>query len=375
MKVPAARICFPEEDRREILQCVDQILASGQLTLGRYGSEFEQAYAKRTGRRFGIAVNSGTSALEIALRCIGAKGYNVVVPTNTFFATPASVIHAGGDVVFTDIDEHLCMDAESLEHNIDKRTKAVIIVHIGGLVVPQIHQIQEICREKGICLIEDAAHAHGSTYEGRPAGGFGDIGCFSFYPTKVITSVEGGLIVTNDPKVDAKARVLRDQGKGSFQANHHTEMGNNWRMSELHAAVGLSQLKRLDEFIRDRRGVAALYSRELKSVEGIDLISVPGGADPNYYKYVLLLKGISERAEIKKRMREKHEVSLSGEVYELPCHKQPVFADLPSAMKEYPRAEDLCARHICLPVYPRMTEEETMHVIESMKEVMRCVSG
>jgi dTDP-4-amino-4,6-dideoxygalactose transaminase len=191
----------------------------------------------------------------------------------------------------------------------------------------------------------------------------------------VITSAEGGLIVTDDPDVNSKARVLRDQGKGSFQANHHTEMGNNWRMSELHAAVGLSQLKRLDEFIRDRSGVAALYNRELESVEGIGRIGMPGGADPNYYKYVLLLKGISERTEIKKRMKEKHNVSLSGEVYELPCHKQPVFANLPSARKGYPRADDLCARHICLPIYPRMIEEETMHVIESMKEVMRCISG
>ncbi|MBM3300726.1 MAG: DegT/DnrJ/EryC1/StrS family aminotransferase, partial [Deltaproteobacteria bacterium] len=351
------------------------ILTSGQLTLGHYGSEFEQAFAERTGRRFGIAVNSGTSALEIALRCIGVKGHNAVVPTNTFFATPASVIHAGGDVVFTDIDEHLCMDGESLEHNIDKRTKAVIVVHIGGLIAPQIHHIQEICEEKGIWLIEDAAHAHGSSYRGTLAGGFGDIGCFSFYPTKVITSVEGGLIVTDDPEVDAKARVLRDQGKGSFHANRHTEMGNNWRMSELHAAVGLSQLRRLDEFIRERREVAALYTKELGSLKGIDRISIPGGADPNYYKYVLLLEGTSDRGDIKKRMKEKHEVSLSGEVYELPCHKQPVFANLPSAMRRYPRAEDLCARHICLPVYPRMTEEETMHVIESMREVMRCVSG
>jgi len=167
MQIPAARIHFPEEDRKAILKQIDGILESGRLTLGRYGKEFEQRFAEYVGTKYAVAVNSGTSALEIILRALDIEGSSVIVPTNTFFATPASVIHAGGKVIFTDVTDNLCMDPKSLQQNIQKDTKAVIIVHIGGLVPPQIEETQQICQEYGLILIEDAAHAQGSTLNGK----------------------------------------------------------------------------------------------------------------------------------------------------------------------------------------------------------------
>ena len=252
MNIPAARIYFPEEDRKEILEQIEGILGSGQLTLGKYGKEFEQRFAEYAGTKYAVAVNSGTSALEIILRALDVEGSSVVVPTNTFFATPASVIHAGGRVIFADIAGNLCLDPESLRQKIQKDTRAVIIVHIGGLVPPEIAEIQEICREHGLALIEDAAHAHGSTLDGKKAGSFGAGAAFSFYPTKVMTSGEGGMITTDDENIYQRALVFRDQGKAGFLGNIHTEMGYNWRMSEIHAVIGLSQFARLEEFIADR---------------------------------------------------------------------------------------------------------------------------
>lgn len=366
MKIPAAKIWFPEEDRRAILQNIDEILQTGRLTLGNYGRDFEEKFATYIGAKYAIAVNSGTSALEIILRCLDVEGSSAIVPTNTFFATPAAVIHAGGKVIFADITESLCIDPESVKENIKKDTKGIIVVHIGGAVAPEIGEIKEICKKHNLFLIEDAAHAHGSIFNGMKAGTFGDAAAFSFYPTKVITSAEGGMIVTNNEGIYKRALVFRDQGKAGFYGNVHIEMGYNWRMSEIHAAIGLSQFARLDEFIE-----AKIYDEELEEIDGINPLKIPSNGSSNYYKYIALLdKGI-DRVAFKKELKERHSVSLSGEVYELPCHLQPIFKKLYGFRGgEFPKAEDLCERHICLPVFPTMTEEEAKYVVEALKEVI-----
>ena len=372
MKIPAAKIYFPEEDRKELLNQIDVILESGQLTLGKYGKEFEERFSEYIGTKYAIAVNSGTSALEILLRALDVKGHSVIVPTNTFFATPASVIHAGGAVIFADVTENLCIDPESVKENIRDDIKGVIVVHIGGIVAPQIKEIQEICEDKGLFLIEDAAHAHGSTLDGKKAGAFGDAAAFSFYPTKVMTSGEGGMITTDDKKIYERALVFRDQGKAGFYGNVHTEMGYNWRMSEIHAAIGLSQFARLEDFIRDRRGIAKIYDEELKKMDKLTPIKIPSEVNSNYYKYVALLEDSIDRAIIKKELKEKYNVNLSGEVYELPCHLQPIFKDLYGFKEgEFPVAEDICKRQISLPVFATMTEEQARYVIDSFKEVLK----
>ena len=371
MKIPAAKIYFPEGDRKELLKQIDRILESGQLTLGKYTKEFEERFAAYVGTKYAIAVNSGTSALEIPLRALDVKGHSVIVPTNTFFATPASVIHAGGKVIFADVTENLCIDPESVKENIREDTKGVIIVHIGGIIPPGIKYIQEICEDHGLFLIEDAAHAHGSTLDGKMAGCFGDAAAFSFYPTKVMTSGEGGMITTDDKKIYERALVFRDQGKAGFYGNVHIEMGYNWRMSEVHAAIGLSQFARLEEFIRDRRSVAKIYDEELKEISGVTPIKIHSNIKSNYYKYVALLDNGIDRVVIKKELKEKYDVGLSGEVYELPCHLQPIFKELYGFKEgDFLVAEDVCRRQICLPVFATMREEQAKYVVDSFKEVL-----
>jgi len=272
MQIPAAKIYFSEEDKRDILSQVEEVLTTGQLTLGKYGKQFEEEFGRYVGTKYAVAVNSGTSALEIILRALDVQGYSVIVPTNTFFATPASVVHAGGKVIFADVTENLCLDAESVDKNIRSDTKGVIIVHIGGVVPPQIKEIQDICQTRNLFLIEDAAHAHGSTLNGKMAGSFGEAAAFSFYPTKVMTSGEGGMITTNDENIYKRALVFRDQGKAGFYGNVHTEMGYNWRMSEIHAVIGLSQFHRLEEFVQHRRKIARMYDKGLKGIAGLTLL-------------------------------------------------------------------------------------------------------
>lgn len=368
MRVPPAKIHIPEEDRREILAHIDECLATGQLTLGKHGAAFEEAFAQTAGTKHAIAVSSGTSALEIIFRAIGVEGGEVVVPTNTFFATPAAVQHAGGIVRFAECDPATyAIDVDHARTLINDRTRAVVVVHIGGLITPRIGELQKICDDAGIPLVEDAAHAHGSTFNGKPAGSFGLASAFSFYPTKVITSGEGGMITTSDARINEEARIYRDQGKAGFTSNFHTRLGNNWRMSEPHAVIGRYQLKRLPEFIAARQRIASIYDRGLASI-GVTALPMPAGASSNYYKYIAMPPTGVDRVALKKRLREGFDVGLSGEVYEAPCHLQPVFG--PLAAGTLPVAEELCARHICLPVSAVMTDEDAAYVVDSLGKAL-----
>ena len=364
-EVPAARIVFSAEDRRAVLALVDESLRTGSLTLGPHTRRFEEAFAARHDAAHAVAVSSGTSALEIILRAIGVEGREVVVPTNTFFASAAAVVHAGGTPRLAEVSAStLALSAETVEAALTPDTAAVMLVHIGGLISPEVDAIRTLCDERGVLLVEDAAHAHGSSHDGRPAGSFGHAAAFSFYPTKVLTSGEGGMIVTGDAALRDEAVIYRDQGKAGFLGGDHVRMGSAWRMSELHAAVGLVHLGRLDEAIATRQAVAERYDKALADLGRCEPVEVPGGSVTNYYKYVALLEPGIDRAALKLDLRERTGVSLSGEVYALPLHRQPVFAGL--AAGPFPVADDVCNRHVCLPIHSDMTDDEADHVIDSL---------
>jgi perosamine synthetase len=368
-RIPAARIQFLPEDRAWIAERIEEVLSTGQLTLGKYGTQFEEMFAQFCGCRHGIAVNSGTSALEIILRTLGVEGKDVLVPTNTFFATAAAVVHAGGHLVFVDMDpESFAIQPEEVEKCLTSKTAAVIVVHIGGVVSQRMRDFQELCHRKGIWLLEDAAHAHGSSFNGDRAGSFGIAGAFSFYPTKVMTSGEGGMIVTNDDHLAEEARIYRDQGKASFTQNTHIRLGYNWRMSEPHAIIGLRHCERLPSMILDRQKIATIYDNGLKDFRNLVPLQIPIGGVCNYYKYIALLKDKRDRKALKDLLRNRYGVSLSGEVYEEPLHRQPVFEQY--AIGSFAIAEDYCARHICLPIFSGMKEDEAEWVLSALKEVI-----
>jgi dTDP-4-amino-4,6-dideoxygalactose transaminase len=367
--VPAARLVFSAEDRSHVLQLIDRALASGQLTLGPLTEEFERAFAARHGGPLAVATSSGTSALEIILRSLGVAGREVVVPANTFFATAAAVLHAGGRPRFADVDPvTLALSEETLAAALTPDVVAAIQVHIGGVISPEVVAVRGRCEVEGLTLIEDAAHAHGSSLDDQPAGSWSRAAAFSFYPTKVVAGAEGGMILTGDEHLRDEARIYRDQGKASFLAGEHVRLGSAWRMSEVQAAVALVHLRRLDEFIAVRRTVAARYDQALAGCPGLTVLGEPAGSRSNYYKYVVLLDPGLDRAAVKTTLRDQFAVSLSGEVYATPLHREPVFAEL--ATGPLPVAEDVCARQICLPVHSDMTELEVERVLEALVTTM-----
>jgi perosamine synthetase len=396
--VQAARIVFPVADREEIAAATAEILRTGALTLGPYTRQFEAAFADvHSAPDHGapdhgapdhgapdheapdheapraVAVSSGTAALEIILRCIGVADRDVIVPANTFFATAEAALRAGGRPVFADIDARtFALSPQTVTAALTPQTAAVVLVHIGGLITPQVGELRQICADRGIALVEDAAHAHGSSFGGQPAGSFGTAAGFSFFPTKVITCGEGGMILTASQDIERDARIYRDQGKGDVSANHHVRHGYAWRMSEQAAVTGLVHLRRLGEFIRRRREVAARYDEALAGLDGLEPLTEPEGCRGNYYKYIAILPEGADRTRFRRQLAERHDVRLAGEVYDVPLHRQPVFAefapDAPgrflsgSSRPPLPVAEDLCARHICLPVHSDMTADEVDQV-------------
>ncbi|HEY2553461.1 MAG TPA: DegT/DnrJ/EryC1/StrS aminotransferase family protein [Streptosporangiaceae bacterium] len=392
MAVQAARVVFPAEDRAEIATAIEGILASGMLTLGEYTRQFEAAFASahaeaRPGRSgqpgdlaagppapHAVAVASGTAALEIVLRSVGVAGRDVVLPANTFYATAAAVIAAGGRPVFADIDPAtFALSPETVTAALTPDTAAVLVVHIGGLITPRIGELRRLAEEHEVALVEDAAHAHGATWLGEFAGAFGAAAAFSFYPTKVVTCGEGGMILTSSAALADEARIYRDQGKGSFGANHHVRHGYAWRMSELHAVTGLVHLRRMAASIERRRQVAARYDQALAGLDGLTALAEPPGCRTNYYKYIAVLPEGSDRSRFKRELAERHGVRLSGEVYDLPLHQQPVLAEFGG--QELPVAESMCARHVCLPVHSDMRQDEIDQVLTAVTAVYGAHAG
>lgn len=370
--VPPVKPYFLEGDIEKIKADIEKILQSGMLTLHIFTKEFENQFAKLCNVKNSIAVNSGTSALEISLRALNVKASDeVLVPTNTFTATAATVIFAGAKLKLTDINpETLCLDLDNVQKNVTSKTKAVIAVHIGGLICPEIEEIREFCRERKIFLVEDAAHAHGSKINQKTAGSLGDSGCFSFYPTKVMTTGEGGMITTNSDEIAEKARILRDQGKENFNSSIVVELGYNWRMPEISAAIGLAQIKRLPEIIEKRNMIARYYDEALKDIEGIKTSVTPPNILNNYYKYVVFLEDGLDREKVKDKLRAEG-VKCSGEVYWPPLHLQPIYKKLLGTKEgDFPYAEDACKRMLCLPLYAQMTIEDAKYVVDKLRKTM-----
>lgn len=370
MKVPATKPYFFEKDIDFITKRFKDILRGNSfLSMHKYAAEFESQFASYIGTKFAVGCNSGTSALELICRAIGVEGKEVILPSNTFIATANAILNAGGQPVFADCADNMCLDALDVAKKITKKTAAVIQVHIGGLVSPSILQLQKMCKKSNIYLVEDAAQAHGSSLNKIKAGAFGIAAGFSFFSTKVMTTGEGGMISTNKASFIPKMKSMREFGKvkTDIYINYHTSIGYNWRMPEVAALLGIRQLKSLPLFIKRRNEIAKIYNEELAGSKDIRIIYPAKTSENNYYKYIVVLPN-HDRAAIHKTLA-KFGIQLSGYVYELPLHKQPVFKWANNL--SLPKTEFLCAHHICLPIFYGMSDEQAYFVAKTLKEVLQ----
>ncbi len=365
MNISGSSPYFPGDSLNSILDEIKLVLKSGRLTDGPYAQEFERKFAEYNKIKYAVSVNSGTAALDVALRYFKLAGREVIVPTNTFVSTPHSVLFAGGKPVFADMKaDTLCIDVDDVRKKLSPKTAGIIVVHIAGLVCPQINEIKELCNENGLFLMEDAAHAHGAMIDGKMAGTLGDVGCFSFYPTKVMTTCEGGMIITNNSQLAKEACCLRTVGQDAEKKA--VMLGHNWRLNELAAVVGKYQLEHLEEFVIKRNEVAKWYEEALSNVEGISLFKVPSNFRHSYYKYPVKLADGIKREKLGFLLKQKYSVE-TGHVYYPPCHLQPFYMENFGTKKgDLPIAETVLNKVLCLPMHCGLTKENIDYIRDSL---------
>jgi perosamine synthetase len=347
-----------DDEISELERTFGRILRSGTLILGPHTKEFEFAFAKYVGTTHAVTLNTATSALEVLMVAHGARGKRIAIQSNTNFASVASIIRAGGQPVFMDMTkEFYAPNLDILKYTHKKyQIAGVMWVHIGGIMTPDFHQVAEYCKDNDIFLVEDAAHAHGSGLAGVKAGAIGHSGAFSFFPTKVMTTMEGGMITTNDGEVAALARSLRNQGKrvGDYGGLHH-DLGNSWRIPEISACIGLVQLAKLDKMVRHRMSAAAEVAKHLDTLN-VTYCHTEHMDQASTYKFIVHLKEGQQFDTVKTLMAD-NGVNCGGGVYELPCHLQPVFAYIARDPAELRVTEEWCPRHICPPLTSGTTKD------------------
>jgi dTDP-4-amino-4,6-dideoxygalactose transaminase len=356
--IPAAKPIIGDDERA----AVDRVLQSGMLAQGPEVASFETEFSELVAGRHCIAVNSGTSALHMALLAAAVgPGDEVIVPSFTFAATANSVVLAGATPVFADIDDFFCLDPDAVEAAITPRTRAIMPVHLYGHPAA-MDRLSAIASARGLLLIEDAAQAHAAALAGTPVGGFGIAAAFSFYPTKNMTSGEGGMVVTADDEVARQVRLLRNQG---MEVRYHNEIvGFNTRMTDIHAAIGRVQLTKLAGWTAQRQVNAAVLDAGL---HGVKIPKVAPGATHVYHQYTIRVPGHD---------RETFVEQLSGRgvgtgvFYPVPNHELPSLAPYAVGV-DLPRTSLAAAECLSLPVHPSLSAQDLERIIEAVNAVAK----
>jgi len=369
-KIPFSRPSFSKDDLDEIAMKIREVLKSGWLTSGPVVTEFEEKFADFIGADFAVAVNSCTAALHSILLALEiGEGDEVIVPSNTFVATANAALYVGAKPVFADSDpETFNISPEEIENKITEKTKAIIVVHLGGNPC-DMDEILKIAERNDLFLIEDAAHAHGAKYQGRNCGTFGIAAAFSFYPTKIMTTGEGGVVTTNDRELAEKIRLIRNHGRESYGPSGIVDLGFNYRMSDINAVIGLSQLKHMSEYIRNRNVIAKFYDDELPDLDWLTPQKVREGNLSSYYAYIVKVEDDAPitRDELMSKL---HEKGIGTSILYYPVHLQPFYRKLYGFNNGVlPVSEDLGERIMALPIYNNMSIEDAKYVMDTIKNL------
>jgi dTDP-4-amino-4,6-dideoxygalactose transaminase len=361
----------------EEISAVQEVLQSRWLTMGSVTREFETAFAKYTGAKHAIAVTNATAALHMACMAIGLKpGEEVIVPSLTFVASANSIRYTGASVVFADIvsENDLNISPSAIESLITEQTRAIMLVHYAGYAC-NMSKVMELARRYHLNVIEDAAHAAGAWLDGRHLGTWGDIGCFSFFSNKNMTTGEGGMIVTDDDALSEKLRLLRSHGMTSLTWDRHkghawsydvVALGYNYRIDEIRAAIGLTQLAKLERNNQRRRQITQLYREHLQEVPQVTIpFSNHAGVTAAHIMPILLPDG-TDRVIFMENMKEQ---GIQTSIHYPPIHTFKAYRDITSHKKiSLSMTENIARREVTLPLYPGMTDENVLTVSDAISK-------
>ena len=366
--IPVNEPLISDTEFRHVAEC----LKSGWISsTGKFVEEFERGWAEYCGLKYGVAVSSGTAALQVAIGCLDLEqGDEVIMPTFTIISCALAVIYNGGKPILVDADSRTwTMDVSQIEARIGRRTRAIMPVHIYGHPC-NMEPIQKLAGTNDLVIIEDAAEAHGAEHNGKKCGSLGDIGCFSFYANKIVTTGEGGMLLTNNAEYAEKARALRNLCFRQDRRFYHTEMGHNFRLTNLQAAIGVAQLERIDELVEKKRWIAHNYNERLRDVRGLTLPVEEPWAKNVYWMYgVVLDQDVSmDAAEFARRLREQ---GVDTRPFFLGMHEQPVFHKMGLFKNQtYPVSERIARRGLYLPSGLTLAEDQIGRVSEAVKKAL-----
>jgi UDP-4-amino-4,6-dideoxy-N-acetyl-beta-L-altrosamine transaminase len=361
-----------EEDKKAVLEVLD----SRWLTGGPRAKKFEEMFASYTSAEHSVSVNSCTAALHLAMCALNiGSGDEVIVPVLTFAATANAPLYVGAKPVFADIDEKTFnISPKKIEQKITKKTKAIIVVHYGGQPC-DMKEIMEIAEDHNVEVVEDCAHALGALYRGKNVGTFGSIGCFSFYPTKIVTTIEGGMITTQDKETANKMQILREHGmtRTAFARENKAswyydvvDLGYNYRMNEVQAALGISQLKRIDDINEKRKEAAKYYTKRLSGIEGI--ITPLEAEDRTHLYHLYAIRVLKEKFGIDRNGLFKN-LSASGigtSVHYTPLHFLTFYKKLGYGKQSFPIAERISKEILSLPLFPTISKQHLNFVAKEI---------
>lgn len=358
--IPIARPITADEE----LKAIEEVLTSGMLAQGKAVNEFENLFSDYIGVKNAIAVSNGTVALDVALKALGIKeGDEVITTPFTFIATANSILYQKAKPVFADVDERTFnINPVDVLNKITAKTKAIIGVHLFGHPF-DVKAIQEICEDHKLLLVEDCAQAHGAEYQGKKVGSFAT-GCFSFYPTKNITTGEGGIITTDNNEVSESCRLLRNHGQSSKY--YHTILGYNYRMTDIQAAIGIAQLNKLNEFNKKRIQNAEYYNKHIK-LDGLITPYKDANVKHVYHQYVIKVEKDSIDRDVFMKYLTDNGIGCAVH-YPLPIFSQPLYRDLgyTDEIAKCPVTSDIVNRVLSLPIHPSLSEENLNYVVETI---------
>lgn len=368
--IPVNEPLFIGREKKLLCQCIDTGWISSE---GPFVKEFEEQFSKYIGTKHGIAVANGTAALEVAMGAIGLKpGDEVILPTFTIVSCAMAVLRYGGVPVFVDSEpETWNMDVRQIEDLITDKTKAIMPVHIYGHPV-DMDPIIELADKYGLYIVEDAAEVHGAEYKGRRLGGLGHVGCFSFYANKIITTGEGGMVVTNDEDIAKRAKGLRNLCFKHNKRYHHDELGFNYRMTNLQAALGVAQLENIERFIDIKRENAAYYTELLFDIETLRLPVEKEWAKNVYWMYAIVLdESTGMNADVFAQKLREYGVVTRPFFY--PMHLQPVLKDKYKKIEgqDFSVSEYISRQGLYLPSGLTLKKDDVEYIAKSIKEILK----
>ena len=360
-KIP---VCEPKLDGNELKYVTKCFETSWISSAGENIQKFEEEFAQACGAKYGVSCTSGTAALHLALATLGVgRGDEVIIPTFTMIATANAVTYTGAKPVLVDSELNTWnINVKKMEEKITHRTKVIMPVHTYGHPA-DMDKILDIAKKYNLYVVEDAAEAHGSEYQGRKIGSMGDIAGFSFYANKIITTGEGGMLTTDNEEMAKIARSLRGHAFSEERHFWHNYIGFNYRMTNLQSAIGLAQMEKFDENVRRRIQNAKLYNSMLKNIKGITLPPQTKGVKNVYWMYSILVNDEFNitRDELRKKLAKR---GIETRTFFIPIHLQPIY--FRRYNERFPVAEELCGRGMYLPSASTLTKEEIEYVVESI---------